>query len=75
MRPVEVLLADAAGNFSKTFLMPRRREGDALFVQFFIDCAYAILVPVGFCKKWNIRSQHHAVKLTSFAFLQKQKIS
>ena len=72
---VEVILVDAEGSISKTFVMPKRREGDALFVQFFIDCAYAILVPVGFCKKWNIRTLHHSAKLTSFAFLQKQKIS
>ena len=72
---VEVMLVDATGNISKTFRMPKRREGDALFVQFFIDCAYAIIVPVGFCKKWNIRENDHTVKLTSFAFLQKQKIS
>jgi Uncharacterized ACR, COG1430 len=72
---VEVILVDASGTISKTFTMPKRREGDALFVQFFIDCAYAILVPVGFCKKWDIREQLHTVKLTSFAFRQKQKIS
>ncbi|MBP6686676.1 MAG: DUF192 domain-containing protein [Lacibacter sp.] len=70
---VEVILVNANGTISKTLYMPRWREGDALFVQFFIDCAYAILVPVGFCKKWNIREQQHSAKLTSFAFLQKQK--
>lgn len=72
---VEVILIDANGSIAKTFTMPKRKDGDALFVQFFIDYAYAILVPVGFCKKWNIREQHHSAKLTSFAFLQKQKIS
>jgi Uncharacterized ACR, COG1430 len=72
---VELILVDATGSISKIVHMPKHREGDALFVQFFIDCAYAILVPVGFCKKWNLKEKQHKATLTSFAFLQKQKIS
>lgn len=71
---VEVLLIDAGGVISKTFVMPKHKEGDALFVQFFVDYAYAILAPVGFCKKWGIREMDTTAKLTSFAFLHKRKI-
>ncbi len=72
---VEVILVDAKGIVSKTFVMPKHKAGDALFVQFFVDYAYAILAPVGFCKKWGVREMDTTAKLTSFAFLQKQKIS
>lgn len=72
---VEVILVDAQGTVSKSFVMPKHKTGDALFVQFFVDYAFAILAPVGFSKKWAVREQNTTVKLTSFAFLQKQKIS
>lgn len=72
---VEVILVDAHGAISKTFVMPKHKGGDALFVQFFVDYAYAILAPVGFCKKWGVREMDTTAKLTSFTFLHKRKIS
>jgi hypothetical protein len=52
---VEVVVVGLDGVVKKTYPVPRSREGSAMFVQFFADYAFAILVPYGFCKEWNVQ--------------------
>ena len=56
---VELLVVDTTGCVQQILNIPRRQPNDALFVQFFSDYAYAILVPAGFSRNWNV-----AVRLT-----------
>ncbi|HMO31403.1 MAG TPA: hypothetical protein PKE63_11250 [Lacibacter sp.] len=52
---VEVLVVGTDGIIHKIYPVPRHREGDGFFVQFFSEYACAILVPSGFCREWNVQ--------------------
>jgi hypothetical protein len=61
---VEVIVVGLDGLVSKTYPVPRSREEAALFVQFFSDYAYAVLVPYGFCKEWKVEAGSTVVRRT-----------
>lgn len=64
--PVELIVTDLEGYVKKITYMPAARPGTAKFIQFFSNCAYAILAPEGFSKKWALKEQETQMRLLSF---------
>ncbi len=62
---VEVIIVGIDGVVKRTYEMPKYKEGSGIFVQLFSDCSCAILVPKGFCKKWDVLEQSTFVRRTS----------
>lgn len=64
---VEVIAVDIHGVVKKIYAMPATREGSARFIQFFSNCAYALLAPEGFSRKWNLKEKESRMSLLSFS--------
>lgn len=64
--PVELIVTDLRGYVKKITPIPATRPGTAKFIQFFSNCAYALLVPEGFAAKWALKEQETQLRLLSF---------
>lgn len=64
--PVELIVVDLNGVVKKMTHMPAARPGTAKFIQFFSNCAYAILAHEGFARKYGLQTGETTTRLLSF---------
>lgn len=70
---VEVIVVGTDGMVKKTYPMPKYKEGSGIFIQFFTDYAFALLVPAGFCKKWGVKENLTQISRYSLSKINTKK--